>query len=239
MSNWGELRQHILTLLDVTVDASTDDDVRNAVDRETVFARDRLYNLRCPDTLLITSSAVTIDRDNEHIKITGASATDQPSFELTDYRKLHSLYVDGREWSFTDYASWLRQNSAVSGDQRWLKSYTLYRGNELILRTLPSEDQTWDVVLNYMASPATITDEGEPELEAVHHRLLVLEVVLAFPNRFVSEERLAVFATYSKERELLRKQFLQDCEALKQHTRMRPFTRRANNNTTIWGNGGV
>lgn len=237
MSTWGEIREQALTMLDVTPDASTDDDIRNAVDKRMVHVRDRLYNLRCPDTLLVTSSAVTIDVDNEHVKLVGASATNQPSFELTNFRKLHAIEVEEQEWSFVSYPNWIRQRSAIAGNQIWEKSYTVYQGNQIIFKSLPSGSDTWDVVAHYKASPAAIIDGGEPELSADHHEFLILEVVLGFPNKFVSEERLALFAAYSKQREELKKLFMQDSLVTKGNHRMKPFVRKYAYRATSWGNG--
>lgn len=237
MSTWKEIREQVLTLLDVTPDASTDDDIRVAVDRRIVHVRDRLINLRCPDSLLTSSSAVTINKDTEYVQIVGATDTNKPSFELTDFRKIFSLWVEGEEWSYISYSDWIRQKSGIAGDQIYKRSYTVYQGDKITLKTLPTDTEEWEVILHYVAQPATIADDGQPEIRSDHHELIVLDTVLGFPQKFVSEERLALFAAYSKQRDLLEKLFLQDSLVVRRNQRMKPFVRKNDYRNTLWGSG--
>lgn len=232
MSTWQELREEVLTHLDVRINASTDDDIRNAVDIKMRHVRDRLFNLRIPDALLVPSSTVTLDENTEHIKIVGAAATNQPSFTLTDFRKGYALMItegadaEPREWSFVRYGTWIREQSAIAGDQRYNRSYTIDYQNFIYLKTWPSTGETWTAQLYYMKEPAAITDLGEPEIGKQHEELLVLETVLGFPNRFISEERLALYASIKEDVRQLRSQYMSDSPLGRKNSRMKPFVRK-------------
>lgn len=238
MSTWQEIRENILTLLDVAPDATIADDIRVAVDLKLKHARDRLYSLRVPDSLLVKSSAITVEDDTVYIKISGAGDGTHPTFALTDFHKIFALKIEDETWTPVRWGSWIMQQSNTAGDQRWRKSYSVDSDRYIYLRTLPGTGQTWSAELHYQKTPATIVDGGTPEIGAEHEELLVCSVVRSFPNRFITEERLSLLAAINSQYRELLSDYKMDSIFGKPDLRYKPHVRDVYERSVInWGDG--
>lgn len=238
MSTWLELKKNALTLLDIDPEATTADDLRTAVDQKFQFSRDRLYNVRVPDSLLVSSNEITIDGTTEYILISGTGDSTHPSFALTDFKKIFALKIEDETWAPTRWASWIRQKSGLAGDQRFRKSYAVDGERNIWLRSSPGAAQTWTGVLHYQKEAATIVDGGTPEIGEEHEELLVVDVVRGFPNRFITEERLALLSHIdSRYHELLRA-YKADSVFGQPNLRLKPYVRDTSQRSVInWGEG--
>lgn len=238
MSTWAELRQEALTLLDVSASASTSSDIRNAVDFKFKHVRDRLYNIRVPRSLIVPSTnTVTFSSTDIAIQVSGAPIADYPSFEITDMRRPLALVVNGEEWEFVSWPVWLKLQHAFTGDQRHPYTWTLDYQNNIYLKTSPTGSETYDVNLHYYKTPATIVDGGTPEIGDEFEELLVLGVVLGFPNYFTSEERLALYAGFKSDFKDQLIEYKRQTPTLRSSWRLRPSLRSKSASSVFWGNG--
>lgn len=240
MTTWLDIRREALTLLGVDPDASTSDDIRNVVDYKMKHVRDQLYRIRVPRSLLVISDIATVEATTEYIGITSSDVDNPPtvrSFELTDFRKLYTLLIDGEDWEYVPYGAWVRANSAAAGEQRFKWSFTVDSENRIYLYTPPGTGDTYDARLVYFKNPDAIVDGGTVEVEPEYEELLVLGIVLRFPNQFQSEERLALFAALNKQYDDLFKQYKADNGSLKSTLRWRPYVRRRLQRSVNFGNG--
>lgn len=236
MGTWAELRTETLTLLDVDPGATTSSDIRNAVDFSFRHIRDLLINLRPPTQLMAKSGLVTVESTLTSIGITSPdSAPTNPSFVLTDFRKVIALSLEDEVWEYVDYQTWLLSKDASFGDQRWKLSFTIDGSNQIFLNVLPNTGDTWDAYLYYVQEPATIVDGGTPEFQPEWHDLFVLGTVIKFPNRFQTEERLALLAAYTRMYDEKLKLFKQDALVHARDSRLRPRLRNRNSFSTFWG----
>lgn len=234
-STWLEIRQQILTLLDLDPDATTESDLRNVVDLKIKHSRDRLYNLRPPASLLVKSATVvTIDENTVYVSLTETAFVNRPTFLATDLRKVYAVLVNEEEWDYMTYGQWISQNNHNFGDQRHYATYTIDADNHIYFKTLPGEGETWDVELVYYKEPSTIYDGGIPDLDPAHHELLVCDVVRKFPHRFVTEQQMALYAQVNADYRELMKLFMQDSPVGKMNLRMKPALRKRNR-ASIWG----
>lgn len=238
MSTWAELRREALTLLDVHPTASTSSDIRNAVDFKFKHVRDRLYNIRVPRSLIVPSTnTVSFSSTDTAIKVSGSPATNYPSFEITDMRRPLALVIEGEEWEFVSWPVWLKLQHAYTGDQRHPYTWTLDHQNYIYLKTSPTGSETFDVDLHYYQTPATIVDGGTPEIGDEFEELLVLGVVLGFPNFFTSEERLALYAGFKSDFKDLLTEYKRQTPTLRSSWRLRPSLRSKGGSSVFWGNG--
>lgn len=240
MPTWSELRKNALTLLDVNASATTASDLRVAVDLRMQQSRDRLYSIRCPESLVAISSDVTVTSTTTALSIPNASAGTIPGFNLSSsvIKKPLALTIDGEAWTYNSYLSWVGVNSSNAGNQRWYKSWTLYQKSTISLRTYPSSPTTWIANLVYMQQPAAISDDVEPELEDEFQELLVSDVVRGMPNRFISEERVAMLAEISARYKELLMLFKSTPYVGKLNLQMKPFVRNPTVRSLVnWGTG--
>ena len=238
MTTWLDIRREALTLLGVDPDASTSDDIRNVVDFKMKHVRDQLYRARVPRSLLVTSDVVTVSPTTEYIGITEAdNSPTAPSFVLTNFRKLYTLLIDGEDWDFVPFGAWVRGNSAAAGEQRFRWSFTVDSAERIYLYTYPGTGDTFDAQLVYFKTPDDIVDGGTVEIEPEYEELLVLGIVLRFPNQFQTEERLALFAALNKQHDDLLKQYKADNGSLKSTLRWRPYVRKRLQRSVNFGSG--
>lgn len=237
MATWKDLREEVLGMLDVKVSASTASDIRNLVDIKLERLRDKLYSLRRPRSLLVYTDPETVDSSTVAIKITGTAAAGYPSFDLSDFDEVFTLAIEGEDWQFVPWEAWIRSNNAVGGNQRPRRSWTIDYQNYLYLSSVPEGSDTWEAVLHYYKTPATITDLGTPEIGKRHESLLVVGVAVQFPNLFQGEERTIIFQSLMSQEGRLMKDFMRERPARKSDAVWRPRIIRKNVTSTVWGNG--
>jgi hypothetical protein len=243
MSTWQEIREEILVMLDVKKEATTSSDIRSLVDVKLKRVRDRLYNLKFPRSLLVSSSDVTVDSTTLAIKLTGSPSAGYPSFQLSNFLKLFGLTIrvstetEGEDLEFVEWPTWIRSKSTVGGDQRPDRSFTLDYQDYFYLWDVPSSGESWLARLHYYKTPATITDGGTPEIGSPHEELLAVAVAVQFPNLFKSQERLAIYADLRRHYGDLLKDYLRDKTSAKRQSRMRPFIKKKTEQSVLWGTG--
>lgn len=89
-----------------------------------------------------------------------------------------------------------------------------------------------------MQQPAAISDDVEPELEDEFQELLVSDVVRGMPNRFISEERVAMLAEISARYKELLMLFKSTPYVGKLNLQMKPFVRNPTVRSLVnWGAG--
>jgi hypothetical protein len=246
MSTWLEVRQEILTLLDVDKEASTDDDIRSLVDVRMKRQRDKLIQLRPPFSLLTESDVVDVTNLTSFIPLGANEDNDdtppvsQTGFGLTDFWRFFALTIDSRDVPYTPWKSWICGYSMELGNQRDLRTWTLSPADRIYLGWLPSTDtETWEAKLHYYKEAATIADGGTCEIVDEHLDTLVLGVVLKFPNLFQGEERTIVFAGLKKDHDTAMRDYLADKgqKGTRKSLRMRPAARRrgVDNSYLSWG----
>jgi hypothetical protein len=240
MSTWAQLRQEILFALDTNVDASTSSDIRNQVDLKLTRKRDEIYGKKPPKSLFVASAAVTITSAALDIGITAvAAAPIHPSFALSNYWRPFALTIEGEDWEPVEYDTWIRNKSAIVGDQRPRRSWTIDVANNLIyLKSVPSGSESWSGVLYYFKLPAAIVDGGIPEVGVEHESLLVLSVIAEFQDRFTSDQRVALYRSYADQLISARKAYYQAGTFERSNLRLRPYTKRKGIGSSVfWGTG--
>jgi hypothetical protein len=253
MSTWAEIRTEILTMLDIDTAVTTASDLRNLVDIKMKRKRDSLYNMRMPPSLFVSSQQVQINSTFQYIDIRGpgdGSTSSIPGFDLVNLWKPFTLMIatdendptTNADWNFVSHPTWLRQQFAAraGGDQRERNSYTIDYQDFLYLSRIPAPNEAnWNAQLWYYKLPANITDISEPEIGPEFEELLTLGVVIQFPNRFSSEERLVLLQAYTQEYNNLLRDFLRQRRVGKIDSRFRPRERKSSSGygAMNWGYG--
>lgn len=243
MTTWADIRQEILGMLDVDVDADTTSDIRNQVDRKLTRFRNWIYRKKPPVDLFVYTSAASIISTTTYLNIEGATVGDNPGWSLTDFLRPLGLVistdpaVEGEEFEFVEWRTWLRLRNAIAGNQRLSQCYTIDYQGHIILSEWPSSGVTWTAILHYQKTPATIVDAGVPEIEEGHEGLLAFGVARQFPNMFDTEERVAIFASIEKQYQEAMKEYLRDRGITKKDSRMRPAIRTSTTRRAFWGTG--
>lgn len=242
MSTYAELRQEILGVLGASPDSDTDSDIRTLVDVKMKRKRDEMYGLKPPRSLLVYSSTVDVPEDLEYIQITGTTAPTTPSFGISNLLEVFTLTIgasdstqdEEEDWDFREYTSWIRENSAVSGNQRLPKTFTIDYQNRIFLRNLPGTGETWKARLHYYKQPETIADGVEPEFEPKHEGTYVRGVALEFPNLFRGQDRAAIYAAMLRMYADGIKAYVADQTIIKTNLRLRPAERRKGTSSVVW-----
>lgn len=208
--------------------------------------RDEIYGLKPPKSLLVYSSSVTVPATLSYISITASGSGDTPGWNLSDHWKPFSLAIglstetniqNGEDWEFIEWDSWIRQNSAVDGNQRLARCFTIDYQSRVYLSEFPTGSDTWKAWLHYYKTPTTIADGGTPEIGIDHESLLVSAVVLDFPQLFRGEERASIYASYKMDHDRKMKNWLRDTTVKKVGSRLRPARKKTTTSSVVWGTG--
>ncbi len=243
MTTWLDIRQEILGMLDVNVDATTTSDVRNQVDRKLARFRDWIYRKKPPAVLFVSTSEKSILSTTTYLSILEADSGDNPGWALTDYLRPLGLVLsvesgeEGEEFDFVEWRTWLRLKSSIAGNQRLAYCYTIDYQGRIYLRDYPGAGTTWYATFHYQKTPAAITDVGEPEIELGHESIFVFGVARQFPNFFESDDKTVSLGFVEKQYQELMKEYLRDRGITKKDSRSRPAIRNRRTGSIFWGTG--
>lgn len=240
MATWDDLRREILFAIDTTADATVDSDIRQQVDLKLTRKRDEIYGKKPPMSLLVASDAVSVDSTLLDIDITGADVSAiHRGFALDDYWRPFALTIEGEDWEPVEYDTWIRNQSAIGGDQRPRRSWTIDVANHLIyLKSVPTGSETWDAILYYYKQPADVSDDGIPEIGVEHESLLVLAVIAEFQNLFQTDQRAALYQSYLAQLQAARKAYYLQGTFERSNLRLRPYIKRKGMGSSVfWGTG--
>ena len=241
MATWDQLRREILFAIDTTADATVDSDIRQQVDLKLTRKRDEIYGKKPPMSLLVNSPTITIGSTLVDISIEGSlGSAIHRGFSLDDYWRPFALTIEGEDWEPVEYDTWIRNQSAIGGDQRPRRSWTIDVANGLIfVRSVPGNtSETWDAILYYYKSPDDIEDDGIPEIGVEHESLIVLSVIAEFQDRFTTEARAALYSSYQGQLLAARKAYYQQGTFERSNLRLRPYIKRKGVGSSVfWGTG--
>lgn len=235
--NYGDIKNSILLELDLPTGMTGD--VSDLIDTKIKLLANEIIGELRPKEVLAKAGPIVITAGDDDIPL-GVGG-----FNVTDLVIPYGVSVgtytgyattrDDKFIPFLSYEAWVELNSYKLGNARPRNCFTIDLDNNIIMGEFPEGSDSWDVYLWYYKEIAPYASGTTPEIPVYYHSVLVLGVVLEFPQYFKTSERLALYAQLKSRYLAAREKLFSMRTHKRKHMSMGGRTSLGGSYRSIWG----